>query len=73
MNSVLLGVSLVWPKATVFEIVIAGSNPVPSAKNSSGYIVNLVDGGAWNSEAAGSNPATQTKNLCTGTREAQWH
>ena len=25
-----------------------------------GYIVNLVDGGAWNSEAAGSNPATQT-------------
>ena len=26
----------------------------------SGYIVNLVDGGAWNSEAAGSNPATQT-------------
>lgn len=27
----LLGVRLVWPKATVFEIVITGSNPVPSA------------------------------------------
>ena len=26
----------------------------------SGYIVNLVDGEAWNFEAAGSNPATQT-------------
>ena len=29
-------------------------------KNLTGYIVNLVDGWAWNSEAAGSNPATQT-------------
>ena len=28
----LLGYSLVWPKATVFEIVITGSNPVTSAK-----------------------------------------
>ena len=27
----LLGVRLVWSKATVFEIVITGSNPVPSA------------------------------------------
>ena len=31
MNSNLLGYSLVWPKATVFEIVITGSNPVTSA------------------------------------------
>ena len=28
---------------------------------SSGYNVNLVDGEVWNFEAAGSNPATQTK------------
>lgn len=28
----LLGDRLVWPKATVFEIVIMGSNPIPSAK-----------------------------------------
>ena len=28
----------------------------------SGYIVNLVDGRPWKSEAAGSNPATQTTN-----------
>ena len=28
----LLGCRLVWPKATVFEIVITGSNPVTSAK-----------------------------------------
>ena len=28
-----------------------------------GYIVNLVDGGAWNSEAGGSNPPTQTNNM----------
>ena len=37
-----------------------GSTP-PSSAKTTGYIVNLVDGGAWNSEAAGSNPATQTK------------
>lgn len=29
----LLGYSLVWSKATVFEIVITGSNPVTSANN----------------------------------------
>jgi hypothetical protein len=28
----MLGYSLVWSKATVFEIVITGSNPVTSAK-----------------------------------------
>jgi hypothetical protein len=28
----MLGCRLVWPKATVFEIVITGSNPVTSAK-----------------------------------------
>ena len=30
-SSFLLGYSLVWSKATVFEIVITGSNPVTSA------------------------------------------
>lgn len=29
---VLLGYSLVWPKAAVFEIVIVGSNPTTPAK-----------------------------------------
>ena len=28
----LLGFRLVWPKATVFEIVIMGSNPISPAK-----------------------------------------
>ncbi len=32
MNNKLLGCRLVWSKATVFEIVITGSNPVTSAK-----------------------------------------
>lgn len=32
MNSVILGDRLVRPKATVFEIVIVGSNPTPLAK-----------------------------------------
>ncbi len=31
-TKLLLGYSLVWPKATVFEIVITGSNPVTSAR-----------------------------------------
>lgn len=30
---------------------------------SSGYIVNLGDGRAWNSEVVGSNPTTQTKTI----------
>ena len=38
----LLGYSLVWPKATVFEIVITGSNPVTSAKLVLIWVVNAV-------------------------------
>ena len=30
---ILLGYRLVWPKATVFEIVIIGSNPITPASS----------------------------------------
>ena len=32
LSLVLLGYSLVWPKALVFEISIIGSNPITPAK-----------------------------------------
>ena len=37
----MLGVSLVWPKALVFEISITGSNPVPSAKIYTRFVYRL--------------------------------
>ena len=39
-----------------------GSNPSRETKFLSVYNVSPVDGLVWNEEAAGSNPATQTKN-----------
>ena len=60
---ILLGVSLVWPKASVFEIVITGSNPVPSANKLSVCSVNLVDGHPWKMVAGSSSLPTQTNNL----------
>ena len=43
----LLGDRLVWPKATVFEIVIVGSNPTPSAKSYLGVLSVRSDGSPW--------------------------
>ena len=39
----------------------AGSNPVRRSKQHSGCIVSLVDGRFWKPEAAGAEPAIQTK------------
>ena len=59
----MLGISLVWPKALVFEISITGSNPVSPAKIysecSAVWLAHLV----WDQGVVGSNPTIPTTNL----------
>ena len=45
-----------------------GSIPWLSARQS-GYIVNQVDGRAWNSEAVGSNPTTLTRGFMANKKQ----
>ena len=39
---ILLGYRLVWPKATVFEIVIIGSNPITPANKFTVFDANIA-------------------------------